>query len=133
MDSEEFSANKNSDRDFGLVFAVVFVIITSLQFHYTGYINYIVIFLAIMCIILAFLFPAMLRPFNRLWLKFGFLLNKIMSPLIMSIVFFLVVTPIGLCLRLIRKNLLDIGFDHQSKSYWKTYESNDLSSMKNQF
>ena len=135
MAHQEFSANKQSDKNFGLVFAVVFLIIAILQYYSSGSTNYILISFATICTILAIFITSVLRPFNRLWLKFGLLLNKIMSPIIMSIVFFLVVTPIGICMRLFGKRPLDIGFEPKQNTYWLPYTSgnDEHDSMNNQF
>jgi hypothetical protein len=59
-----------------------------------------------------------LSPLNRLWLRFGLLLHKIVSPLVLGIMFFLVITPIGLLMRAVGKDLLRLKFDKRSSSYW---------------
>ena len=135
MASQEFSLNKQSDRNFGLVFAAFFLIITCLKYYSSGSVSYIFIGLMVICIILAIFTPSVLRPFNTVWLKFGLLLNKIMSPIIMSIVFFLVVTPIGICMRVLGKRPLNIGSGPKQNTYWLPYTSDndEHDSMNNQF
>jgi hypothetical protein len=66
----------------------------------------------------ALVFPSALGPLNRLWLKFGLLLHKIVSPVVLGIMFFLVITPIGLFLRARGKDPLRLKPNRQSKSYW---------------
>ena len=66
----------------------------------------------------ALVFPAVLRPLNRLWLKFGLLLHKIVSPVVLGIMFFLVITPIGLFLRARGKDPLRLKPNPRSSSYW---------------
>jgi len=135
MLSQKFSANEHSDRNFGLVFAAVFLIIAFLQYYSSGSTNFILIALATICGVLAIFTPSVLRPFNTVWLKFGLLLNKIMSPIIMSIVFFLVVTPIGICMRVLGKRPLNIGSGPKQNTYWLPYTSDndEHDSMNNQF
>ena len=74
---------------------------------------------------------SILLPLNKAWFKFGIILGQIISPLIMGAIFFLVVTPIGLLMRLFNKDLLNLKFN-RSKSYW-TEKSGPKSKMKNQF
>ena len=72
-----------------------------------------------------------LTPLNKLWFKFGIILGKIVSPFVMGIIFFLVVTPIGLIMRLFGKDLLNLKYNG-NKSYW-IEKSGPKSKMKNQF
>ena len=78
-----------------------------------------------------FFFPKVLTPLNNLWFKFGILLGKIVSPIVMSVIFFLVVTPIGIFMKIIGKDLLNLKFNDK-ETYW--IKKNDpKSAMKNQF
>ena len=76
--------------------------------------------------------PVRLKPLNQLWGQFGLLLNKIISPVILGLLFFSAFVPVGLILKLCKKDVLDLKINKQQKSYWITSE-NDLSSMKDQF
>ena len=87
--------------------------------------------ISIIFFILGVLNSKILTPFNRLWFKFGILLGSIISPIIMLIIFFFVVTPIGLFMRIIGKDLLYLKKNNK-KTYWIKKE-NLKSSMKNQF
>ena len=73
----------------------------------------------------------LLTPLNKLWFKFGLFLGKIISPLIMGFIFFVVVTPIGIIMRLLRKDLLNLKYN-KKKSYW-IEKTGPKSKMKNQF
>ena len=84
-----------------------------------------------MFLILGIFDSKILYPLNKLWFKFGIFLGKIVSPLIMGIIFFLVVTPIGLLMRLLGKDLLNLKFNN-NKSYW-IEKDGPKSKMKNQF
>lgn len=87
---------------------------------------------AIIFLILALINSKILAPLNRLWFKFGLLLGSIISPIVMGIVFFLVVTPIGFIMKITGKDLLKNKYDKNSKSYWINREKN-INSMKKQF
>ena len=82
-------------------------------------------------LILGLIKSRLLTPLNNLWFKFGILLGKIMSPFIMGAIFFLVVTPIGLLLKLFNKDVLNLSFNDK-KSYW-IEKNSTKSKMKNQF
>ena len=81
--------------------------------------------------VLALLNSKILTPLNKLWFKFGVFLGKIISPIIMGIIFFLVVTPIGLIMRLLGKDVLNLRYN-DNKSYW-IEKNGPKSKMKNQF
>ncbi len=85
-------------------------------------------------LILALLQPKLLSPLNKLWMKFGELLHKIVSPIVMGSMFFLVITPIGLVMRMFGKDLLQLRRDPDRASYWiKREDSQTPSSMTQQF
>ena len=88
-------------------------------------------FFALFFLILGLLNSKLLGPLNKLWIKFGELLGKIISPIVMGIVYFFVVTPIGLIMRLFRKDILKIKFSKKN-SYWIEREKN-IGPMKRQF
>ena len=89
------------------------------------------ILVSIVFLILGLLNSKILTPLNNIWFKFGLVLGKIISPIIMAIIFFFVVSPIGLFMRLIKKDLLNLKYN-KNKSYW--IEKNEpVSKMKNQF
>jgi large-conductance mechanosensitive channel len=73
-----------------------------------------------------------LSPFNKIWFKFGLLLGKIVSPVVMGFIFFIIVTPIGLLMRILGKDLLNLKFSDKEYSYWQK-KSEIKSKMKNQF
>ena len=87
--------------------------------------------IAIIFLVLGLINSKILTPLNKLWFKFGILLGRIVSPIIMGIIFFLVVTPIALIMRIISKDLLNLKFNKE-KSYW-IEKTGPKSKMKNQF
>ena len=120
-----------SNRSFGIVFFVVFLLISIYPLIHNENVRLWSLILSIIFLILGLKNSRILTPFNHLWFKLGIFLGKIISPLIMAMIFFLVVTPIGLIMKLFKKDLLNLKFNN-SKSYW--IKKNDFKSkMKNQF
>tara|TARA_B000000437_G_scaffold169751_1_gene125940 strand:- start:18 stop:401 length:384 start_codon:yes stop_codon:yes gene_type:complete len=120
-----------SNRSFGIVFFVVFLIIATYPLINGDELRLWSLIISIIFLFLGLVNSKILNPFNKLWFKFGIFLGKIISPLVMGIIFFLVVTPIGLLMRLLNKDLLNLKFNNDS-SYW--IEKNEpKSKMKNQF
>ena len=127
MDDVKISSN----RSFGIVFFVVFLVIAFYPLAHGGEIRIWSMIISIIFLILGLLNSKILAPLNKIWFKFGIILGKIVSPLIMGIIFFLVVTPIGLIMRLLGKDLLNLKYN-QGKTYW-IEKKGPKSKMKNQF
>ena len=127
MDDVKISSN----RSFGIVFFVVFLIITLYPLTYGGEIRLWSLIISLIFLTLGLLKSKILAPLNKIWFKFGILLGKIVSPLIMGIIFFLVVTPIGFIMRLLGKDVLNLKYN-KNKSYW-IEKNGPKSKMKNQF
>ena len=121
----------SSNRSFGFVFFVVFLLIALYPLINNGEVRLWSLITSIIFLVLGLLNSKFLNPFNKLWFKFGIILGKIISPLIMGIIFFLVVTPTGLIMRLLRKDILSLKYN-QNKSYW-IEKNGPKSKMKNQF
>tara|TARA_B100001769_G_C21477105_1_gene278259 strand:- start:20 stop:403 length:384 start_codon:yes stop_codon:yes gene_type:complete len=120
-----------SNRNFGIVFFTVFLIIALYPLINNEDVRIWSLVISLLFLILGLLKSKILTPLNKLWFKFGIYLGRIISPIIMGIIFFLVVTPIGFVMRLLGKDILNLKY-HNNKSYW--IEKNDLKSkMKNQF
>ena len=120
-----------SNRNFGIVFSVVFLIISIYPLINDGSIIYWSLLISLIFVTLGFLNSRILTPLNKIWFKFGILLGKIISPLVMGMIFFFVVTPIGLLMRIFKKDLLNLKFN-SNKSYW-IKKTEPKSKMKNQF
>jgi len=120
-----------SNRSFGIVFFLVFFLIATYPLINGNEIRLWSLVISIIFLLLGLINSKILNPFNKLWFKFGIFLGKIISPLIMGIIFFLVVTPIGLLMRLLNKDLLNLKFNNNS-SYW-IEKTEPKSKMKNQF
>ena len=120
-----------SNRSFGIVFFIVFLIIAIYPLIDGGVIRQWSLIISVIFLFLGLLNSKILNPLNKVWFKFGIFLGKIISPLVMGIIFFLVVTPIGILMRILNKDLLNLKFNKKS-SYW--IEKNEpKSKMKNQF
>ena len=127
MDNVKISSN----RSFGIVFFVVFLLIALYPLTYSGEIRVWSVIISLIFLVLGLLNSKILTPLNKLWFKFGILLGKVVSPLIMGIIFFLVVTPIGFIMRLLGKDVLNLKYN-KNKSYW-IEKNGPKSKMKNQF
>ena len=120
-----------SNRSFGIVFFVVFLIIAIYPLIKGNELRLWSLIISIVFLFLGLVNSKILNPLNKLWFKFGIFLGKIISPLVMCIIFFLVVTPIGLLMRFLNKDLLNLRFNNNS-SYW-IEKTEPKSKMKNQF
>ena len=120
-----------SNRSFGIVFFIVFLLIAIYPLINNEDIRIWSLLVSIIFLVLGIINSNILSPLNKLWFKFGILLGKIISPIIMAIIFFLVVTPIGLMMRIISKDLLNLKYSDY-KSYW-IEKTGPKSKMKNQF
>ena len=121
-----------SNRSFGLVFFVVFLIIALWPLKSGEEFRLWSLVLSIIFFILGVLNSKLLTPLNRLWIKFGFLLGNIISPIVMGIVYFIVVTPTGVFMRLLGKDLLKTSKKIYAPTYW-IKRNKQQSSMKKQF
>ena len=121
----------SSNKNFGIVFFVVFLIIAIYPLIKGHEMRLWSILLSIIFLVLGLLNSKLLSPLNKFWFKFGIFLGNIISPIIIGIIFYLVVTPIGLTMRLLGKDILKLKF-HNDNSYW-IKKSGPKSKMKNQF
>ena len=121
----------SSNRSFGIVFFVVFLLIALYPILKDNDLRIWSLVISFIFLILGLINSKILTPLNRLWFKFGLLLGKFISPLIMGIIFFIVVTPIGIIMRLLKKDLLNLKYN-KKETYWID-KSGPKSKMKNQF
>ena len=121
-----------SNRSFGIVFFIVFILIAIYPLINQEEVRIWSLIISFLFLILGLLNSKILTPLNKLWFKFGILLGKIISPIIMGIIFFLVVTPIGLLMRLFGKDVLNLKLNKNESSYW-VKKVGPKSKMKNQF
>ena len=121
----------SSNRSFGIVFFIFFLAVSLWPLTNGENIRLSFLTISIIFLILGIVNSKILAPLNKLWFKFGILLGKMVSPIIMGIIFFFVVTPIGFIMKAIGKDLINLKYNN-NKSYWieKTGPKNK---MKNQF
>ena len=129
MSNEKIEIGTN--RNFGIVFFVVFLLISLYPLINDYNIRIWSLVVSLIFLILGILNSSLLTPLNKVWFKFGLLLGRIISPIVMGIIFFLVVTPIGLLMRFLQKDLLNLKFNKRN-TYW-IEKSGPKSKMKNQF
>ena len=121
----------SSNRSFGIVFFIVFLLIALYPLLKGNDLRIWSLVISFVFLVLGLINSKILTPLNRLWFKFGLLLGKFISPLIMGIIFFVVVTPIGIIMRLLKKDLLNLKYN-KKETYWID-KSGPKSKMKNQF
>ncbi len=121
----------SSNRSFGFLFAFVFSLVAFWPIFNQNEIRIWSLIIAIVFLILGFFNSKLLTPLNKIWFRFGIFLGNFISPIIMGIIFFFVVTPTGLIMKLFNRDLINLKKSNK-KSYW--IEKKDIkSSMKNQF
>ena len=120
-----------SNRSFGIVFFTVFFIVSIYPISKGGDLRIWSLIISIIFLILGLLNSKILTPLNKIWFKFGVLLGNIISPIVMGIVFFLVVTPISLLMKALGKDILNLK-KNTNKSYW-IEKNGPKSKMKDQF
>tara|TARA_Y100001970_G_scaffold22940_1_gene26759 strand:+ start:8470 stop:8847 length:378 start_codon:yes stop_codon:yes gene_type:complete len=121
----------SSNRSFGILFCIVFAIIAAWPILKGDPLRIWPIPISLTFLVLGLLNSKLLSPLNFVWVKFGELLGRIVAPIVMAVIYFLIVTPIGLFMRIIGKDLLNIKFS-RGNSYWTKREKN-IGSMKRQF
>ena len=120
-----------SNRSFGIVFFIFFLLIALWPLLNNHEIRLWSLIISLIFLILGILNSKLLSPLNKLWMRFGLLLGRIVSPIIMGIIYFFVVTPTGLIMKIFRKDLLSLK-KNDEKSYW-IEKDDEKSNMKNQF
>ena len=121
-----------SNRSFGLVFFLFFFIIALWPLKSDSDIRIVPLLISFIFLILGLVNSNLLKPLNFIWMKFGLMLGKFMNPIIMGFVYYLTVVPVGLILKILNKNLLNLKKKNDQKSYWITKKKSQ-STMKNQF
>ena len=123
---------KSSNKSFGILFFLVFLGLGLWPLTNDNSPNIYLIIISIIFLILGLLNSKLLSPLNSFWIKFGELLGKMIAPVVMVIIYFLILTPISLMVRLFGKDLLGLKFSKQLKTYWMKRKK-DLGSMDKQF
>ena len=122
----------SSNRSFGLLFFVVFLIVSLWPLTYEGSIRIWSVIISAVFLILGLINSKLLAPLNLLWFKFGILLGSIIAPILLTLIYFVTILPTGLIMRLLGKDLLQQKIVKNAKSYW-VERTEAMGSMKNQF
>ena len=120
-----------SNKSFGIVFSIVFLVIAFWPMLNGNEINYWSLAISITFLILGWANSKILTPLNKIWFKFGILLGNVIAPIVMGIIFFLIVTPTSIIMKLLGKDLLNLK-KNNNNSYW-IEKNNQKSKMKNQY
>ncbi len=130
VQKQEIKINKKNNITFGILFFSFFLIIGLYPLKSVGVIRIWSVILSLIFLIITIIRPNLLTFLNRLWIQFGIFLGKVISPIVMGFVFFFVVTPIGVLVRILKKDVM--GLKRGASSYWINREDK-LQSMKKQF
>ena len=120
-----------SNKSFGIVFSIVFLVIAFWPMLNGNEINYWLLAISIVFLILGLINSKILTPLNKIWFKFGILLGNVVGPIVMGIIFFLIVTPTSIIMKILGKDVLNLK-KNNNNSYW-IEKSNQNSKMKNQY
>ena len=123
--------NKTTNRNFGIVFFIVFLLIALYPLIYDENVRSWSLIVAFIILFLGLINSILLTPFNALWFKIGILLGKFVAPIVMGIVYFAIVFPTFLFLKIFKKNYLNIKYEKKKYTYWIDVVNNK--SMKDQF
>ncbi len=116
--SRQDEVKVGSERSFGIVFAVVFALIGAVLSYRRGHLVPIPFGISAAFAAIAMLIPSILKPLNKLWFLFGMLLHKIVSPIVLAILFYGILLPTGVLMRIVGSRPLSLKFDPNMPSYW---------------
>ena len=120
------------NRSFGILFFIVFLALSFWPLTKNAEINIYLLSIALIFFVLGIFNSRILSPLNKIWIKFGELLGRIIAPIVMAIVYFIILTPISLIVRIFGKDLIGLKFKNDIKSYW-IKRKKDLGTMDKQF
>lgn len=124
---------QSSNKGFGLVFSVFFLLLSLFYFSYENNMYLYLLATSLFFLISSFFFSKILFPFNYIWTRFGILLGKIVSPIVMMFVYFFGVFATKIFLVCFKKDILELKIDNKTISYWKNNNKNNTQSMDRQF
>jgi len=133
--SREDEIKPGSARSFGLVFAGVFLLAGLAPMFHSVSPRPWPLGISVSLLACALLAPRLLHPLNLIWFRFGRVLHKVVSPVILAILFYVSIVPIALLLKVLRKDPLGLRFDRQRSSYWIMRDTQDIEAetMRRQF
>ena len=131
-DEHKSIKNLPSNKTFGLFFGVLAILFSAYFYFFKSILIKTLLLIGVALIILSFLKPKILYLPNYLWFKFGITLGKVISPIVLALIYYLAVTPTGIFLRIFGKDNLDRKYDYQAETYWKKRDVKP-ESMQRQF
>ena len=120
------------NRSFGILFFIVFLVLSLWPLTKNSELNIYLLSIAIIFLVLGLINSKILSPLNRTWIKFGEGLGRVIAPIVMAIVYFIILTPISLIVRIFGKDLISLKFKKDLNSYW-IKRNKDLGTMDKQF
>jgi len=123
---------ESSNKSFGLVIGSFLLIVFIYIFFNTGNLNFYLIIASAIFFVLGIFNSNLLTPLNKVWIKFGYLLGKFVSPIILTLIYFVIIFPTKLILKICNKDILDLNLNKEAKTYWKRKEES-ISNMNKQF
>lgn len=123
--------NKTSNKSFGFFFGVIFLLVFYFKFFSLELFNYLFLFSSLIFFFCSLFKPKLLSPLNDMWFKIGLFLGKFISPLVLGLIFFVVVLPTGIIMRILGKNTLNLK-KSQKDTYW-ICKKDYINDMKDQF
>ena len=124
--------SQSSNKSFGILFFIVFLIFGVWPLKNGENLNYYFIIFSGIFLLLGLLNSKLLSPLNKIWIKFGEILGIIIAPIIMALVYFVILTPVSLVVRVFGKDLLGLKFTNKQQTYWINRKKN-MGSMRKQF
>ena len=121
-----------SEKSFGLVFSIVFLIVYLYPFFFNKSSNLWALFICIIFLLLAFFYPKALKYPNKIWYYFGLILGFIVSPIVLALIYFTTVVPTGLTIRFFNKDIMKLKINKNINSYWND-RTEKIGTMKNQY
>ena len=124
--------SQSSNKSFGLLFFIIFLILGLWPLKNGENINFFFITVSVIFLLLSLINSKLLSPLNKLWIKFGEILGIIIAPLVMALIYFVILTPVSFIVRIFGKDLLGLKFLKEKETYWIKRKKN-LGPMKKQF
>lgn len=124
-----------SNRSFGLLFSCVFALLGAILVRRGSEVFSYFLVLSVVAFAVTWFRPSLLTPLNRLWMRFGALLHQVVTPIVIGVIFFAIITPLALAIRFARRDALRRCFDAEAESYWikRDPPGPDATSFINQF
>ncbi|MBD1141551.1 hypothetical protein IDH31_00180 [Pelagibacterales bacterium SAG-MED32] len=110
----------NNTKNFGIVFSIFFFLLSLYLFYSKSDIYYSLITLSAVFLMISFTYPNLFYYPNKFWMSFGYLIGSITTPILLSIIYFILIFPIGMLLRLFNKDVLDKKINQNDKTFWKS-------------